>query len=152
MTALKSHIVGSQRRVSIAVLVALCGAAIALGSMRSWVAAGGTRPASGIDHTAIRGVLHWHYQSTASFTNSFALVVLVAGALVFVGGVFASPLVASLFSFVALAATGVWIGLNATYFSPSELRYSDLRLGAWLAIGGGLLGLMSSFFLRRGEI
>ena len=136
----------------VAVLVALCGVAIALASLQSWVRAGGTRPASGIEHTAIQGALHWQYQSTASFTNSFALVVLVAGALVFVGGVFASPLVASLFSFVALATTGVWIGLNATIYSPTDLRYGDLRLGAWLAIGGGLIGLMGSFFLRRGEI
>jgi len=77
------------------------------------------------------------------------MVVIVAGALVFVGGVFASRLLAGLFSLIALAAAGVWIGLNATHYSTTSLTYSDLRLGAWLAIGGSLIGLWSSFFLRR---
>ena len=104
-----------------------------------------------MQHTAISGVLHWHYQTTSSFTNSVAMVVIVAGALVFVGGVFASRLLAGLFSLIALAAAGAWIGLNAAHYSPVSLTYTDLRLGAWLAIGGGLIGLLSSFFVRRGR-
>ncbi len=139
----------TERRTAVAALIALCGIAIAVGALQTWVSARGHRPSSGIRHTAIAGVLHWHYQSTSSFTNSFAMVVIVAGALVFVGGVFASRLLAGLFSLIALAAVGVWIGLNATHYSPTSLTYSDLRLGAWLAIGGSLIGLWSSFFLRR---
>ena len=139
----------TERRTAVAALIALCGIAIAVGALQTWVSASGRRPNSGVRHTAIAGVLHWHYQSTSSFTNSFAMVVIVAGALVFVGGVFASRLLAGLFSLIALAAAGVWIGLNATHYSPTSLTYSDLRLGAWLAIGGSLIGLWSSFFLRR---
>jgi hypothetical protein len=44
------------------------------------------------------------------------------------------------------------IGLNATHYSPTDLRYTDLRLGAWLVVAGGLVSLMSSFFVRRHEM
>ncbi len=139
----------TRRRAAVAVLVALCGTAIAGGSVLTWIGARGLRPSSGIRHTAISGVLHWTYQPTGLFTHSFAMVILVAGALVFVGGLFASRLLAALFSLVALAASGAWIGLNAAHYSAVNLPYSDLRLGAWLAVGGSLVGLLSSFFMRH---
>ena len=139
----------TRRRAAVAVLVALCGLAIAGGSALTWISARGRRPSSGIRHTAISAVLHWTYQPTGLFTHSFAMVILVAGALVFVGGLFGSRLLAGLFSLVALAASGAWIGLNASHYSPVNLPYSDLRLGAWLAVGGGLIGLISSFFMRH---
>ncbi len=139
----------TRRRAAVSVLVALCGIAVAAGSVQTWIIARGRRPGSGIRHTAISGVLHWTYQPTGLFTHSFAMVVLVAGALVLVGGVFASRLIAGLFSLVALAAAGIWIGLNATHYDPVNLPYSDLRLGAWLTVGGGLIGLFSSFFMRH---
>jgi len=142
----------TRRRGAVALLVALCGIAIATGAFPTWVSARGHRPSSGIRQTAISGILHWHYSHTASFTLSFALIVVACGALVFVGGVFASRLVASLFSLIALAAAGVWIGLNATHYSPTSMPYSDLRLGAWLVLGGGLVGLVSSLFMRRRQI
>ena len=139
----------TERRTGVAALVVLCGIAIAVGAIQTWVSARGHRPGSGIRHTALSGVLHWHYQSTSSFTDSLAMAVIVAGALVFVAGVFASRLLAGLFSLIALAAAGAWIGLNAAHYSPTSLTYSDLRLGAWLVIGGSLIGLLSSFFVRR---
>jgi hypothetical protein len=139
----------TRRRAAVAVLVALCGIAIAGGSVLTWIRARGPRPSSGIRHTAISGLLHWSYQPTGLFTHSVAMVVLVAGALVFVGGVFASRLIAGLFSLVALVASVAWIGLNATHYSPVNLPYSDLRLGAWLAMGGSLIGLLSSISMRH---
>jgi len=139
------------RRTAVAALIALCGIAISVGAVQTWVNSRGKRPISGIQHTAIAGALHWHYQPTSSFTNSFAMIIVVAGALVFVGGVFASRLLAGLFSVIALGAAGVWLGLNATHYSPTSLTYNDLRLGAWLTIGGSLIGLLSSFFVRRGQ-
>jgi len=139
----------TRRRAAVAVLVALCGIAIAGGSVLTWISARGARPGSGIRHTAISGGLHWTYQPTGLFTHSFAMVVLVAGALVFVGGVFASRLIAGLFSLVALVASVTWIGLNATHYSPVNLPFSDLRLGAWLAMGGSLIGLLSSISIRH---
>ena len=139
----------TRRRAAVAVLVALCGIAIAGGSVLTWIGARGRRPSSGIRHTAISGLLHWTYQSTGLFTHSFAMVTLVAGALVFVGGLFASRLLGGLFSLVALAAAAAWIGLNATRYSPVNLPYSDLRLGAWLTLGGSMVGLLSSFSMRH---
>jgi hypothetical protein len=142
----------TRRRASVAALIALCGIAISIGSIQTWVSARGSRPGSGIEQTAVAGVLHWRYQSTGTFSSSFAMVVIVAGALVFVGGILASQQFATLFSFIALAASGVWIGLNATRYSPTNLPYTDLRLGAWLVVGGSLVGLMSSFFVRRHQM
>jgi len=141
----------TRRRGAVALLVGLCGIAIAAGAFPMWVNARGRRPASGIRHTAISGLLHWHYRYTATFTLSFALIVIACGALVLVGGAFASRLVAGLFSLIALAAAGVWIALNASRYSPASLPYSDLRLGAWLVIGGGLVGLIGSFFMRQSQ-
>jgi hypothetical protein len=136
------------RRAMVATIVALCGLAIAVGAVEPWIGARGRRPASGIRHTAIAGVLHWNYQPTTSFDRSFALVVVVAGALVFVAGVVASEFAAGVFSFIALATAGVWIGLNVSHYSPVNLPYTDLRIGAWLVIGGSMLGLLCSFFVR----
>ncbi len=138
----------TRRRAAVAALIALCGIAISVGSIQTWISARGARPSAGIEHTAVAGVLHWRYQSTSTFSSSFAIVVIVAGALVFIGGLLASQQFASLFSLIALAASAVWIGLNATHYSPTSLQYTDLRLGAWLAVAGSLIGLMSSFFVR----
>ena len=140
-----------RRRAAIAALIALCGIAISIGSIQTWVSADGTRPISGLQHTAVAGALHWRYQSTSTFSSSFAMVVIVAGALVFIGGLLASQQFASMFSFIALAAAAVWLGLNMTHFTPTDLHFADLRLGAWLVVGGSMLGLMCSFFVRRSQ-
>ena len=130
-------------------LVVLCGIAIAAGAFLTWINARGARPASGIRHTSITGLFHWMYQTTPSFLHSFAVVVVGAGALVFIGGLVANRFMGVLFSLVTLAAAGLWIGLNASHYHTTDLPYSDLRYGAWLVIGGGLIGLIFSFLLRR---
>jgi hypothetical protein len=137
-----------RRRAGVAVTVGLCGIAIVAGAKVGWVGARGTRPASGITGTSITGLLTWSYHATASFVSSFALVVIVAGVLVFLGGLLASRLLAALFAFVALAAAGLWIGLNASHYNAVNLPASDLRAGAWLTVAGGLIALISSAFLR----
>jgi len=126
----------------------LCGIAIAAGAFLSWVNARGARPAAGITHTSITGLFHWNYQHSG-WLASFGIVIAAAGALVFLGGIVASRLGAGLFALVALAAAGAWVGLDASHYHTSDLPYSDLRLGAWLALGGALIGLIGSFFLRR---
>jgi hypothetical protein len=137
------------RRAGVAVLLGICGIAIVASARISWVSARGARPASGISGTSLSGLFTWSYQPCQSFVSSFGFAVIVAGTGVFLGGLLASRLVASLFSFLALAAAGLWIGLNVTHYSPVDLPASDLRAGAWLAVGGGVVGLLSSPFLRR---
>jgi hypothetical protein len=137
------------RRRSAAVIVTLSGAAIAAGGALPWVCARGRRPTSGITHTSLTGLFHWSYQTSSPFLRSFGLAVVVAGVLVLIGGLIASRALAALFSLIALAAGGLWIGLNATHYNPVNLPYSDLRVGAWLTIGGGLAGLIGALFLRR---
>src|SRR5258708_6069778 len=114
----------TRRRSGVAVLVMICRIAIAVGPIETWGGARGRRPASGIRDTPISGMLHWKYQPTPMFTSAFAMVVLVAGALVFVGGVYASRLLTGVASFIALAASGIWIGLTASHYTPTSLPYS----------------------------
>src|SRR5215467_6537739 len=102
------------RRAGVAVVVGLCGIAIVAGARVGWVVSHGIRPASGISGTSITGLLTWSYHATKSFVSSFAFVVIVAGVLVFIGGLLASRVLAGVFAFVALAAAGLWIGLNAS--------------------------------------
>jgi hypothetical protein len=136
------------RRGLVCVLVVLCGAAIIAGTRLGWVTASGRRPASGISDTSLTGLQHWSYEASSSYFTSFSFAILAAGALVVLAGVLASTFLATLFSFIALVGAGLWIGLNATHFSLVSLTSADLRIGAWLTIGGGLLGLVSSFFMR----
>ena len=139
----------TKRRVLVSVLVVLCGGAIIAGPTLGWVTASGRRPASGITDTSVAGMLSWTYRACSTYFASFSFAVLVAGALVVLGGLLASRFLAALFSFIALAGAGLWIGLNATHFSPISLTSSDFRVGAWLTIGGALVGFVSSFYLRK---
>ena len=141
-----------ERRTGALVLVLLCGLAIVAGALLTWINGRGRRPASGITHTSITGLFHWSYQATASFLHSFALAVVVCGALVVIGALVASRLVAGLFSLLALAAAGLWIALNAKHYQATNLPFSNLRIGAWLVIGGGLIGFIASFAMRRSRL
>jgi hypothetical protein len=136
------------RRPLVAALVTLCGVAITAGAALPWIRARGTRPASGITHTSFVGLRHLAYTHSATST-SFAVVVAAAGILLAVAGLFASRVVAGAFSFVALGAGALWIWLNARHYDPTDLRYNDLRTGAWLTIAGGLLALFAALWLRR---
>jgi hypothetical protein len=142
----------TERRPAVAVLTALSGIAIGVGALLPWVEARGNRPRSGITHTSVAGLFRWSYENSSPFLRSFGAVVLLAGILVLLGGLAASRLLAGLFSLVALAAAGLWIGLNASRYSPTDLPYQDLRAGAWLTMVGGLVGLLSSFMLRRRRV
>jgi hypothetical protein len=136
----------------VSILVALCGIAIAAGSRLSWVRGHGSRPSAGINHTAVTGLLHWAYEPCNTYFNSFGFVIIVCGALVFIGGVVASRGLAGLFSFITLVAAGLWIAVYANHYSKASLSYSDFRLGAVLVVAGGVVALISHRFLRRRRI
>jgi len=139
----------NRRRPGVVFIAALCGIAIGVGAVLPWVDPRGPRPASGITHTSVAGLFHWSYEDTSQFLRSFGVVVLAAGVLVFLGALAARRVVVALFSVVALAAAGLWIGLNVSHYNPTDLLYSDLRVGAWLTVVGGLVGLLSAFVIRR---
>ena len=139
----------NRRRPGVVFIAALCGIAIGVGALLPWVEARGPRPASGITHTSVAGLFHWSYETTSPFLRSFGAVVLLAGVVVFLGALAAGRVVTALFSLVALAAAGLWIGLNASHYNPTDLPYSDLRIGAWLTVIGGLVALLSAFVIRR---
>lgn len=129
----------------------LCGVAIAAGAFFGWIDAKGARPASGVKHTSITGLFHWSFQNSSSFLRSFGMVLAVVGVLVLIGGLIASRFMAALFAVIALAVAVLWIGLDASRYHTTDLPYSDLRVGAWLAIGGSLLALISAGRLRRSD-
>ena len=124
------------RRAGVAILVWICGIALVAAARICLVCGRASRPPSGISGTSLTGLLRWSYQPCQTFVNSFGFAVVVAGAGVFLGGLLASRFLASLFSFLALAAAGLWLALNASHYSHVDLPASDLRVGAWLTIGG----------------
>jgi hypothetical protein len=85
--------------------------------------------------------------------GSFAVVVLVAGLLVLVGAVAGSRVLTGLCCLAALTAGGLWIALSASHYDKVygtiDWPSSDLRIGAWLSLIGGLVGLGATFVLRR---
>lgn len=139
----------SQRQPAAAAIAGLCGIAITAGALLPWVTARGRRPASGIMHTSLAGLFHWTYQNSSPFGPSFAIAVVACGLLVLAGAVAGSRLLTGFFSALALAAGGLWIGLNAAHYSPISLPYSDLRPGAWLTLAGGIFALAAAAVLRR---
>lgn len=136
------------RRPLVATLVTFCGLAITAGAALPWVDARGARPASGITRTSFIGLRHLHYAHSAT-TTSFAVVVAVAGILVVVGGLAASRLLTGSFSVIALAAGALWIWLNVRHYKPVDLRYDDLRAGAWLTIAASIIAVLATIPIRR---
>jgi hypothetical protein len=136
------------RRPLVAALVTLCGLAITAGAALPWLDARDTRPASGITHTSFTGLRHLAYAHSATAT-SFAVVVAVTGILVVVGGLAASRLLTGPFSLIALATGALWIWLNARHYNPTDLRYNDLRAGAWLTMAGSLIAVLAAIPIRR---
>jgi hypothetical protein len=138
-----------RHRVLVGIFIALCGIAIAVGAELNWIGAVHGRQAIGINTTSLNGLPHWSYQHTGTFVRSFAIVVVVAGILVVIGGLFGSRLTAGLFALIALVAAGLWFGLYSSHYSSTNLSISDLRLGAELTAAGSVLALLSTHFLRR---
>jgi uncharacterized membrane protein YjgN (DUF898 family) len=125
-----------------------CGLVIVVGALLPWVGARGTRPGARMTHTSVAALFRWSYQNSSPFLLSFGAAVVLAGLLVLAGSIIGARLVVALFALVALAAAGLWIGLDATHYSNVDMPYADLRAGAWLTIGGGLAGLISGFLMR----
>jgi hypothetical protein len=136
-------------RVIVGLFIVLCGIAVAVGSKLTWIAAKHGRPATGIDHTSIAGVLHWSYQNTGSFVKSFGIVVVVAGVLVVLGGLFGSRVLAGLFAIIAFLVGALWLGLYASHHSSTSIQFSDLGIGILLTEAGSLLAAILTSALRR---
>jgi hypothetical protein len=140
-----------RHRLAAGIFIALCGLAIAAGAAFPWIDASHHHPAAGIEHTALKGVLHWSYQGSSDFLRTFGFAVVIIGGLVFLGGLAGSRLVAGLFGLLAIVAGGLWLGLYTSRYDPSKVSITDLRPGAWLTLGGGLLALSAVEFLHRRE-
>ena len=136
------------RRPLVAALVTLCGLAITAGAALPWIKARDTRPASGITHTSFVGLRHLAYTHSATST-SFAVVVAAAGIILAIAALFASRLFAGAFALVGLATGAVWIWLNMRHYKPTHLAYTDLRAGAWLTIGGAVIAVLATLWMRR---
>jgi hypothetical protein len=136
-------------RTAVAVIIILSGFAIIAGARLGWIGKRGHRPAAGITDTSVTGLLHWSYQPCKTYYSSFSFVVLVCGVLVVLGGLVASRLLSGFFALIALVAAGLWAGLNASHFSTVHLTYQDLRIGAWLTVGGAVVAMIFSGLVRR---
>jgi hypothetical protein len=149
----------TQIRPQLAAFTAVCGAATAIGSLLTWVSTRGARPEIGMLHTSLARMLVYTF-AAASFWGSVAFAVLILGAAMVAGALAGVRTLAVLAGLLALAASGMWIGLvvhhfntpglpNSHYLNPANLPWADLRAGAWLTLTGAALGLVSAFWLRR---
>lgn len=143
----------------VSAFTALCGAAIVIGSLLTWVTAHGARPAMGMGHTSLRQMLVYSFADVTTFWQSIAFAVLILGVLMVIGALAGLRTLAALGGLLALAAAGMWIGLvvhhfntpglpDSHYLNPANLPWSDLREGAWPTMTGAVLGLVSAFWLR----
>jgi hypothetical protein len=146
-------------RPQVAAFTALCGVAIVIGSLLTWLSAHGARPAMGMGHTSLRQMLVYSFADVTSSWDSVGFVVLIFGAAMVIGALTGLRTLAVLAGLLALAAAGMWIGLvvhhfntpglpNSHYLNPANLPWPDLRAGAWLTLIGAAGGLISAFWLR----
>ena len=49
---------------------------------------------------------------------------------------------------VGMAVGGLWLGLISSAYDPVSLPWSDLRLGAFLGLGGVILALVLGLTMR----
>lgn len=146
-------------RPQVAAFTAVCGAATAIGCLLTWVSARGSRPEMGMMHTSLARMLVYTF-AVAPFWSSVAFAVLILGAAMMAGALAGVRALAVLAGLLALAASGMWIGLvvhhfntpglpNSHYLNPTNLPWADMRAGAWLTLTSAALGLVSAFWLRR---
>jgi len=130
-----------------------------LGSALSWIGAEGMRPVLGISQTSLSKMLVYSYVNAESYTKSAGFAVLLLGAVLFISAAFGIRTFVALSAVLTLAAGDMWIGLvvhnfntpdlpNIHYVISANLPWADLRIGAWLTLGGAVLGLGASPFLR----
>jgi hypothetical protein len=137
-------------RPTAAALTALGGAGIIVGAFLTWVKRRGTHPSTGVNHTSVSEAVQWSYKHTGSLWTSVGLVLLILGILVIVAALTGSRTLAVLSSLLALGVTGSWLGLIAArLWQLKSLPWSGLSDGAWLSLAGGILALLSAFFLRQ---
>lgn len=147
-------------RVPIAAFAVLCGIVTTVGGSLTWISASGSRPSLGISHTSLSKMLVYTFANGSSFAQSVGFAVLVLGLLVVIGAILGIRALVALASLLAIVAGGMWVGLvvhhfntpdlpNSHYLNPANIPWADLRVGAWLTLGGAVLGLVSALFLRR---
>lgn len=127
---------------------AIAGIIAVLGSVLPWVRARDSRPDLDLTDTAASSLGDFTYVSAESFPGSAAMVVLVAGLVVALGAMFGSWLVTVAGAVVGMAVGGLWLGLISSAYDAVSLPWSDLRLGAFLGLGGVILALVLGLTMR----
>jgi hypothetical protein len=146
-------------RLPTAIVACACGAASGIGGLVTWITAHNGRPRLGMDHTSFSKMLVYRFVAEHSFMRSVGFVVLLLGAVMVIGALSGLRVLTVLGAVLSLALAGMWIGLtvhdyntphlaNSYYLNPVHLPWSSLREGAWLTIGGALVGILSSLVLR----
>ena len=138
----------TEPRNIIGALIALFGVgAIVSGMFLPWLAETETRPALTVRESTISSLFSG-LTLESSALSSVGLIVSLGGLILIVGGLSASRIVTLVGALVTLGACVVWLfRINEFYDVPVNLL-GELRLGAWIAIGGALLSIALIFLLR----
>lgn len=140
-------------RVPVVVVGMLSGAAIIVSGFVTWINGRGKRPGTGVTHTSVAGLFRWTWRNNVGFGTSVGLVLLILGILVVISAFVGSRLTVFVASFLAFVVAVMWGARMISYYNDAGLwpvrSWSDLRQGAYLGIIGAIVGVLSSFWLRR---
>lgn len=132
------------------VFLAFVGAVlVGVGGFLPWLAAYHGRPRVTGRDVRVHDLFHGISDRAADFTSSAALVLVGCGAVMLLGALVASRSLVILGVLVGAALTVSWIVLEAVHRAPADFGAGALRVGAWVVLGGLLLGLIGTIRLRR---
>lgn len=140
----------TEPRMGAEVISILSGLAVMIGGLfLPWLVATETRPELRTGQTGLMDLFRFRFSEDVSLFASVGLLLAVLGLIMIIGGGAALRALTAIASVLALVVGALWI-INADQnFADSALALEALRIGAWLTLGGGLLGLFSSLFLRH---
>jgi hypothetical protein len=134
------------------------GLAVGASAFLTWFIGHGSRPTLGVEHTGIGRLFVYKFTNDSSFTNSVGIAMLLLASIMVIGALTQLRFLIVLGAVAALGMAGMWIAVISHHFltphlpnihdlNPAHLAWGDLRAGAWLALGGAALGVLSALWL-----
>lgn len=140
----------TEPRTGAALVSMISGVAIAVGGLLvPWIASAGEHSRLGTGTTGIGDLFRMSYGEPAARLHSVGLILGILGLAMLIGGGIASRLLVALAGLLTLVIGALWVLMAMRSFPDLSLAWNAFWPGAWLAALGGLLGLLSSLFLRR---
>lgn len=140
----------TEPRTGVSLVSTISGVAIMLGGLLvPWLPAVGERHRLATGTTAIGDLFRMSFGEPAGRIHSVGLILAILGLAMLIGGGIASRLMVAIAGLLTLLVSAWWIFAALRSLPDLRLEPASFMPGAWLAAAGGLLGLLTSLFLRR---